>query len=342
MHNVTRWLIVAILNKQLRDFDNETPGLMLGKGKDAIIKILEWQWKGKQMAKKELLIVTGMSGAGKTVAMGALEDLGYFTTQNIPAAMLPKVWQLISGDDSVERAAIMIDARSGNFFSELESEVEQMREANHNDYKLQILFLDASDHELVARYKETRRLHPLGGSKGVLAGIAKERRMLEDVKKVASRVISTDEFSNKDLRQAIFEGYGTAADKRTAFTVQVMSFGFKYGLPADADIVMDVRFLDNPYYLEALRPQTGLDAPVSDYVWDNEDAQTYYQQVQQSIEWLLPRYKAEGKSNVSIAFGCTGGQHRSVAFTHRLAEQLKQSNYEVHEYHRDIERRKRS
>lgn len=294
------------------------------------------------MAKKELLIVTGMSGAGKTVTMGALEDLGYFTAQNIPAEMLPKVWNLISGDDNVERAAIMIDARSGNFFSELEAEVERMRADNHNDYELKILFLDASDHELVARYKETRRTHPLGGSKGVLAGIAKERRLLGDVKKLATRVLSTDEFSSKELRQAIMERYGTEEDKRTSFSVQVMSFGFKYGLPADADIVMDVRFLDNPYYLEELRPQTGLDAPVSNYVWDNEDAQTYYEQVQRSIEWLLPRYKAEGKSNVSIAFGCTGGQHRSVAFTHRLSEQLKQSGHSVNEYHRDIERRKRS
>ncbi|MCW0953785.1 RNase adapter RapZ [Weissella ceti] len=294
------------------------------------------------MAKKELLIVTGMSGAGKTVTMGSLEDLGYFTAQNIPAEMLPKVWDLISGDENVERAAIMIDARSGNFFSELEAEVERMREANHNDYELKILFLDASDHELVARYKETRRAHPLAANKSVLAGIAKERRMLDDVKKLATRVISTDEFSAKELRQAIFERYGTDEDKKAAFNVQVMSFGFKYGLPADADMVMDVRFLDNPYYLEELRPQTGLDAPVADYVWDNDDAQTYYQRVQQSIEWLLPRYKAEGKSNVTIAFGCTGGQHRSVAFTHRLSEQLKQSGYAVNEYHRDIERRKRS
>jgi len=294
------------------------------------------------MAKKELLIVTGMSGAGKTVTMGALEDLGYFTTQNIPAAMLPKVWNLISQDENMERAAIMIDARSGNFFEELQSEVEKMTSANHDDYALRILFLDASDAELVARYKETRRTHPLGGSKGVLAGIAKERRVLKDIKKLATLVVSTDEFSSKDLRHFILERYGTADDKRTSFTVQVMSFGFKYGLPADADIVMDVRFLDNPYYLEELRPKTGLDKPVSDYVWDNPDAQEYYQQVQHSIEWLLPRYKAEGKSMVSIAFGCTGGQHRSVAFAHRLAEQLEASGYGVHEYHRDIERRKRS
>lgn len=293
------------------------------------------------MAKKELLIVTGMSGAGKTVTMGALEDMGYFTAQNIPAAMLPKVWSLISNDETVERAAIMIDARAGNFFTELKEEIAEMRATSHNDYDLKILFLDASDHELVARYKETRRLHPLGGSKGVLAGIAKERRLLADIAKLASHTISTDEYSSKELRNVIMERYGTEDDKRTSFTVQVMSFGFKYGLPADADIVMDVRFLNNPYYLEELRPQTGLDAPVSDYVWDIDDAQNYYQQVQQSIEWLLPRYKAEGKSNVSIAFGCTGGQHRSVAFAHRLAEQLKAGDYTVNEYHRDIERRKR-
>ncbi|KRN32423.1 RNase adapter RapZ [Weissella halotolerans] len=292
------------------------------------------------MAKKELVILTGMSGAGKTVAMSAFEDLGYFTAQNLPAEMLPRVWELISEEPNIERAAIMIDSRSGDFFADLDDQLSQMKARNTGDYQLRIIFLDASDHELVARYKETRRSHPLAGEHGTLAGIQKERQLLTDMRGMANQVIRTDEFTSKQLRNYLFEQFGSKSDQQAIFSVQVMSFGFKYGLPADADLVMDVRFLKNPYYVPELQPQTGLDQAVADYVWQNADANDYYQQVYQTITWLLPRYKAEGKTTLTIAFGCTGGQHRSVAFAHRLATDLKAANWHVNEYHRDSDRRK--
>lgn len=292
------------------------------------------------MAKKELVILTGMSGAGKTVAMSAFEDLGYFTAQNLPAEMLPRVWELISEEPNIERAAIMIDSRSGDFFADLDDQLSQMKADNSGNYQLRIVFLDASDHELVSRYKETRRSHPLAGSQGTLAGIQKERQLLTDMRGMANQVIRTDEFTAKQLRNYIFEQFGSESGQEAIFSVQVMSFGFKYGLPADADLVMDVRFLKNPYYVAALQPQTGLDQAVADYVWQNPDANTYYDQVYQTVSWLLPRYRAEGKTNLTIAFGCTGGQHRSVAFAHRLATDLAATDWHVNEYHRDIDRRK--
>ncbi|GEA94878.1 nucleotide-binding protein [Weissella viridescens] len=291
------------------------------------------------MAKKELVIVTGMSGAGKTVAMKAFEDLGYFTAQNLPANLLPQVWQMISNEPNIERAAIMIDTRSRQFFEDLGEELFEMSQDNHDDYNLRVLFLDADDKELVARYKETRRQHPLAGDKGTLAGLEVERKLMADVRNIATDVIDTSQLDAKGLRQVIVTKFGSERDHQTAFSVQVMSFGFKYGLPADADIVEDVRFLTNPYYQPELREQTGLNQPVWDYVWNDPDAEKMYQMDYERFKWLLPRYKAEGKSSLTIAYGCTGGQHRSVAFAHRLAQDLSK-DWVVNENHRDKDRRK--
>jgi len=293
------------------------------------------------MLKKELVIVTGMSGAGKTVAIQAFEDLGYFTVQNLPPAMLPKFWQMISDESSIQRAAVLIDLRSKRFFDDLDDEIKQMTAANNAAYDLKIVYIDATDGELVARYKETRRSHPLSSDKGTLYGIQTERRKLATIQNLANQVIHTDDFAPRQLRNFILEHFGSDADQARTFTVQVMSFGFKYGVPLDADLMIDVRFLKNPYYIEALREQTGLDQAVWDYVWETNDADEFYQQQSQLIKWLLPKYKAEGKSTLTIAFGCTGGQHRSVAFAHRLTQDLK-TDWQVSEYHRDIERRKES
>ena len=293
------------------------------------------------MLKKELVIVTGMSGAGKTVAIQAFEDLGYFTVQNLPPAMLPKFWQMISDEPNIQRAAVLIDLRSKRFFEDLDDEIKQMAAANDAAYELKIVYIDAADEELVARYKETRRSHPLSGDKGTLYGIQTERRKLATIHDLANQIIHTDDFAPRQLRNFILEHFGSDADQAQTFTVQVMSFGFKYGVPLDADLMIDVRFLKNPYYIEALREQTGLDQAVWDYVWEAKDAEDFYQQQSQLIKWLLPKYKAEGKSTLTIAFGCTGGQHRSAAFAHRLTQDL-QANWQVSEYHRDIERRKES
>lgn len=291
------------------------------------------------MEKKELVIVTGMSGAGKTVAMKAFEDLGYFTAQNLPANLLPNVWQMISSEPNIKRAAIMIDTRSRQFFVDLDEELFLMDEQNRGDYELRVLFLDADDKELVARYKETRRQHPLAGEKGTLEGLHIERELMGDLLDISTDYVDTTPLDAKELRQHIINNFGSNEDRQSAFTVQVMSFGFKYGLPTDADLTDDVRFLTNPYYKKELREQTGLDQPVWDYVWNNPDAEKFYQMELERFRWLLPKYKAEGKTNLTIAFGCTGGQHRSVAFAHRLAEDLK-VDWAVNENHRDIERRK--
>ncbi|MBM7616683.1 UPF0042 nucleotide-binding protein [Weissella uvarum] len=291
------------------------------------------------MVKKELVIVTGMSGAGKTVSMKAFEDLGYFTAQNLPANLLPQVWQMISSEPNIERAAIMIDTRSRQFFEDLDEELFGMAQNNHDDYNLRILFLDADDKELVARYKETRRQHPLAEQQGTLYGLEQERILMADLKNMATDYVDTSQMDAKELRQYIINHFGSEHDRQSSFSVQVMSFGFKYGLPTDADIVEDVRFLKNPYYQPELREQTGLDQPVWDYVWDNADAEKMYQMDLERYRWLLPKYKAEGKATLTIAYGCTGGQHRSVAFAHRLAQDLGK-DWVVNENHRDRTRRK--
>ena len=293
------------------------------------------------MSKKELIIVTGMSGAGKTVAIQAFEDLGYFTVQNLPPAMLPKFWQMISDEDTIQRAAVMIDLRSQSFFEDLDHEVRRLRKNSYDKYDMKIVYIDASDGELVARYKETRRSHPLAGEGGTLYGIQLEREQLAGIRDLASEIIHTDDYAPRQLRNYIQAHFGSEEDQAGTFAIQVMSFGFKYGIAVDADLVFDVRFLPNPYYKEDLRQLTGLDESVANYVWQTDDANEFYQRVSEQIKWLLPKYKAEGKSTLTIAFGCTGGQHRSVAFAHRLHHDLSE-DWVVNESHRDIERRKES
>lgn len=293
------------------------------------------------MDKKELVIVTGMSGAGKTVAIQAFEDLGYFTVQNLPPAMLPKFWQMISDEENIQRAAVMIDLRSQSFFADLDHEVRELRKNSYDKYDLKIVYIDASDGELVARYKETRRSHPLSGEGGTLYSIQLEREKLAKIRDLASEIIHTDDYAPRQLRNYIQAHFGSETDQAGTFSIQVMSFGFKYGIAVDADLVFDVRFLPNPYYQEDLRQLTGLDKAVADYVWRTDDAKEFYERISEQIKWLLPKYKAEGKSTLTVAFGCTGGQHRSVAFAHRLHEDLAK-NWVVNERHRDIERRKES
>lgn len=284
----------------------------------------------------ELVIVTGMSGAGKTVAIQSFEDLGYFTIDNMPPTLLPKFIKLVEQSGETSKVALVVDMRSRLFFNEINAILDKI-ETNER-VKVKILFLDATDGELVSRYKETRRSHPLASDGRVLDGITLERELLAPLKSLSQNVVDTTELTPRQLRQVLSEQF-SSDDNKSSFRIEVVSFGFKYGLPLDADLVFDVRFLPNPYYKPELRDKTGLDKDVYDYVMGFEESESFYQHLLDLIEPILPGYQKEGKAILTIAVGCTGGQHRSTAFAHRLAEDLK-ANWSVNESHRDKDRRK--
>ena len=284
----------------------------------------------------ELVIVTGMSGAGKTVAIQSFEDLGYFTIDNMLPTLLPKFIKLVEQSCETNKVALVVDMRSRLFFNEINAILDKI-ETNER-VKVKILFLDATDGELVSRYKETRRSHPLASDGRVLDGITLERELLAPLKSLSQNVVDTTELTPRQLRQVLSEQF-SSDDNKSSFRIEVVSFGFKYGLPLDADLVFDVRFLPNPYYKPELRDKTGLDKDVYDYVMGFEESESFYQHLLDLIEPILPGYQKEGKAILTIAVGCTGGQHRSTAFAHRLAEDLK-ANWSVNESHRDKDRRK--
>ncbi|KAA9302259.1 MULTISPECIES: RNase adapter RapZ [Aerococcus] len=282
----------------------------------------------------KLVIITGMSGAGKTVALQSFEDMGYFCVDNLPPSLLTSFWDLLQGSDTISKVCLVIDLRSRDFFTELNQVLKNM---DHKDFmKLQIIFLEASDSKLVSRYKESRRSHPLQQDGTVLSGIQREREQLAAVKENSHLVIDTSSLSPRELRATLMREFHSGDD--AIFTVEVMSFGFKYGIPIDSDIVMDVRFLPNPYYQTDLRPLTGQDAPVYDYVMAQSDTQTFFDKFTDMVDFTLPLYEAEGKSSVTIAIGCTGGQHRSVALTERIGDHIKALGYNVHVSHRDAKK----
>lgn len=284
----------------------------------------------------ELVVITGMSGAGKTVAMQSFEDMGYFCVDNMPPSLLPKFWELVKESGKITKIALVIDLRSRAFFDEIMSAIAGLD--NTSFITTKILFLEASDDALVSRYKETRRTHPLAGEGRIYDGIIAERRLLQDIKTRSQKVIDTTNLSPRKLREEIMQAFSTGTEG--VFTIQVMSFGFKYGLPIDADVVMDVRFLPNPHYIPELRPLTGLDEPVYDYVMSQPEAKTFYHKLMDLLDFSIPGYKKEGKSSVTIAIGCTGGQHRSVAFAERIGRELLSDSYNVTISHRDKDRRK--
>ena len=284
----------------------------------------------------ELVIITGMSGAGKTVAVQSFEDLGYFCIDNMPPTLLPTFWELVKESGKISRIALVSDLRSRDFFNEVDSLIATLD--NTQLVTTRIIFLDSSDSVLVSRYKETRRNHPLAPDGRVSDGIARERELLMDLRTRAQIIIDTSDISPRQLRERLIKDFATK-DYQT-FHVEVMSFGFKYGVPIDADIIWDVRFLPNPHYIPELRPQTGLDAPVYDYVMKQPETQAFYSKLIDVIEFCLPGYKKEGKSSVTIAIGCTGGKHRSVAIAERIANHLKTDNYAVNISHRDYMKKK--
>lgn len=283
----------------------------------------------------QLVIITGMSGAGKTVAVQSFEDMGYFCIDNMPPSLIPKFWELIKESGKVTKIALVIDLRSRTFFREIQNMLVELENTKLIDTSM--IFLDATDEELVSRYKETRRAHPLAMDGLVTDGIRKERAILEEIKGDAQVVIDTTNLSPRELRGRINEEFKTRDTHE--FRIEMVSFGFKYGLPIDADIVMDVRFLPNPHYISELRPLTGQDSAVYDYVMKFAETEAFYTHFIGLLNNVIPGYVKEGKSSVTIAIGCTGGQHRSVALTLRIAEELAKQ-YHTNVTHRDKNKRK--
>ncbi|EAG6866779.1 RNase adapter RapZ [Listeria monocytogenes] len=289
------------------------------------------------MASKQLklVIITGMSGAGKTVAMQSLEDLGYFCVDNLPPSLLPKFWELMKESDKMDKIALVMDLRGREFFDSIEPALDELD--NTNFITTKILFLEADDKVLVSRYKETRRHHPLEPNGSVLDGINGERELLSDLKGRSQLVINTSNMAPRELRERINNEFQT--EDKDIFNVQLMSFGFKYGIPIDADLVFDVRFLPNPHYIDKMRPLTGLDEDVYEYVMKWPETQTFLDKLVDLLMFTLPFYKREGKTQLVIAIGCTGGQHRSVALTEFVGKAIQQK-YETTISHRDMKRRK--
>lgn len=283
-----------------------------------------------------LVIITGMSGAGKTVAVQSFEDLGYYCVDNLPPTLLPKFLELMKDStNNIRKVALVIDLRGREFFDSL---FESLDVLGKEDWlEEHILFLDAKDEKLVSRYKETRRAHPLAVGGLPLNGIQQERKILDELRGRAQRIIDTTNLKPKELREKIVKAY--TVDKQEIFSVHMVSFGFKYGLPIDADLVFDVRFLPNPHYVGHLQPLTGLNQEVASYVFKWSETQIFNEKVLDLLQFMLPQNKKEGKSQLVVAIGCTGGQHRSVALAEYFAKELS-VNYITHISHRDIDKRK--
>lgn len=283
----------------------------------------------------KFVILTGMSGAGKSTALKMMEDIGFYCVDNLPIPLLEKFVELsdLQQNAELQKVAVGIDIRSGQALEELRSVLDRIK-ANGGAYD--ILFLDAEDSVLVKRYKETRRSHPLAGSERVDKGIAKERERLAFLKERASYIIDTSQLLTRELKAEIEKIFVQNQDYKNLF-VTILSFGFKYGIPADSDLVFDVRFLPNPYYVDELRSLTGQDEGVFDYVMDNEIARQFAAKLDDMVKFLIPNYAKEGKTSLVIAIGCTGGKHRSVTLARVLYDRLIETReYGIRLEHRDI------
>ena len=281
------------------------------------------------------VIVTGMSGAGKSTALKMLEDVGYFCVDNLPVQLIPKMADLLRVPGSeLNKAALGVDIRSGQSLDELAEVLEELDGAG---MKYEILFLESSDNVLIKRYKETRRFHPLAGNDSrVDEGIQKERERILFLKKKADYLIDTSHMLTRELKRELNKIFVQNKEYKNLY-ISVLSFGFKYGIPPDADLVFDVRFLPNPYYIEELRPHSGNDRQVRDYVMDNKKAEIFLEKMTDLVEFLIPNYVQEGKTQLVIGIGCTGGKHRSVTLANELVEILsKNENYGIRIEHRDI------
>ena len=281
-----------------------------------------------------LVIVTGMSGAGKSTTMKMLEDMGFFCVDNLPVPLLPNLVDFSNEFyQNVEKVAVGVDVRSGKAIANLMPVAKAFREHGGD---LSILFLDASDEVLVKRYKETRRNHPLAMNERVEMAIAEERSQLRMLREQADYIIDTSHLLTRELKTELQNIFMNQEDYKNLY-VTILSFGFKYGIPSDSDMVMDVRFLPNPYYVEELRPKTGNDKEIRDYVLGCEEAQVFLDKMEDLIDFLIPNYISEGKNQLVISIGCTGGKHRSVTLANEIYKRLSENKtYGLKIEHRDI------
>lgn len=280
---------------------------------------------------RRLFVITGLSGAGKSQALKIFEDLGYFCVDNLPVALIGSFAQGILGARQPKRVALGLDIRGGDFLMGLSALRQDMRTRGHD---CRILFLEAADRALVQRFSETRHRHPLG--RNIVQAIREERRLLTEIKGLADKIIDTSVMTLGELKEAISQAIG--AQQTGEMSLSVVSFGYKYGLPLDADLVMDVRFLPNPNYRPRLKKKSGLDRPVQRYILQQAVAEPFLDRFLMLVRSLLPYYIREGKSYLTVAVGCTGGRHRSVFVTRHLARELRKSGYRAREYHRDLDR----
>lgn len=280
------------------------------------------------------IIVTGLSGAGKSEATNALEDMGYFCVDNLPPKLIKKFAEVCKqSKGSIDKVALVMDIRGGIFFDDL---FESLSELSKEQFQYEILFLDTSDEVLVKRFKEKRRSHPLAPGGRVITGIELERQKLRDVKDKADVIIDTSKYAIKDLREEMARKFGDKEMPEKQMAITILSFGFKYGIPVDSDLVFDVRFIPNPFYIPELKPFSGNDEPVKNYVMEQTETQTFLQKANDMFEFLIPNYQKEGKRQLIISIGCTGGRHRSVAIANSIYETLRANNHDVYIEHRDI------
>ncbi|MDR0999535.1 MAG: RNase adapter RapZ [Clostridiales bacterium] len=283
----------------------------------------------------QFIIVTGMSGAGKSTVLDFLEDAGFYCVDNLPPALIPKFAELFSMQrNGIKQVALGIDVRGGKLFNDLFATLDEL---SAKGYEFSILFLDAPDDVLVKRYKETRRIHPLAMGGRVISGIATERSALQDLKQRAEFIVDTGNLLTRQLKETINDII-IKNNKFNSLIITVLSFGFKYGIPDDSDLVFDVRFIPNPFYIPEMKELTGLDPLVRNFVMESETSRAYCDKWIDFIAFLIPHYVEEGKNHLVISVGCTGGKHRSVALSEKLATELKKLGYMTVINHRDIDK----
>ncbi|MBI2350459.1 MAG: RNase adapter RapZ [Deltaproteobacteria bacterium] len=283
----------------------------------------------------DIIVVTGLSGSGKSVVIRALEDNGFFCIDNLPVVLIPKFIDLCQGyREGIQRIALGIDLRERLFLQSWPEVLTELRVAGH---RVEVLFLDAGDEVLLRRFSETRRPHPLAGEGSIQEGIVRERKALEGMRALADKIIDTSDFNVHELKREVEQYYSRSQSPRK-MSLFMNSFGYKYGIPHDTDMIVDVRFLPNPFFVNGLRAKNGLEPDVKEFVLKREETHVFLDRLYSLLEFVLPQYEREGKSSLTLALGCTGGKHRSVVLVEELKKRLDQERFRIHVKHRDIDK----